>query len=75
MSDLEKIRARHSTVIDSVGETCQVCPWEHPPPCDVVRLAEALERARRVFASCHGYEAEARDCERTLHDVAGGDDE
>lgn len=47
---------------------CSRCPKD---PCDVVKLARALERARATFASCHGYEGMARDAERTLEEVAG----
>ncbi len=68
MSDvLKRIEERHKFC--GYGGPCRV---EDPDqPCDVVKLARALERARATFASCHGYEGAARDCERELEEVAG----
>ena len=50
---------------------CVKCGTE-PYPCDVVKLARALDRARRNFVHCHGYEGAALDCERTLEEVVNG---
>ncbi len=69
MSALKKIEEKHWYGVTARGLECSVCNAE--APCDVVKLARALDHAKIVFASCHGYEEEARACARTLEEVAG----
>jgi len=76
-SDLERIEARHSPAID--GQTCRVCDYspEPPEPCDVVKLARALERYVLEAEASGGWDGDDEcfdNAIRTLHEVAGGDD-
>ena len=82
MSDLERIEARHSPAID--GQTCRVCDYspEPPEPCDVVKLARALDKLYWHVNANTGAEPSVSlmwrthdEARRTLHEVAGGDDD
>ena len=74
MSDLKRIEGRYINTEQGVT-LFQDDPHYSPRPAstaelNVRKLAQALERARATFASCHGYEGAERDCERTLAEVA-----
>ena len=71
MSDLERIEAKHWGRPGLGKEYCTICGGESP--CDVVKLARALENARMNFAAISFWQWE-EECERVLHEVAGGDD-
>ncbi|MGD8869011.1 MAG: hypothetical protein PVI01_15385 [Gemmatimonadales bacterium] len=74
MTDAEKIRAKHSS-----WDGCQDC--REGEPCNVVRLADLLEEWLHTpyFATEEEWREWVNEfrprVERTLREVAGGDDE
>lgn len=61
MTDLERIEKKHRPDKDSLCVEC----WLHHP-CDVVKLARALDKIARMGTACRREIAE-----RTLEEVAG----
>jgi hypothetical protein len=77
-ADAEKIRAKHRTRVSMLEvETCEVCDQE--APCDVVRLADAIDAYLQEWDTPVpdlGLRVRLREKMRTtLREVAGGDDE
>lgn len=72
-SDLERIEAKHAW--NREPYTTEIGCWrcrQTPHPCDVVKLARALEEAAN---DRYGSQLAVRErWQRTLHEVAGGDD-
>ena len=79
-TDLELIEEQHQMVPCSsllAGGTCVACPGK-AYPCDVVKLARALDDIRRrsiglVAAGVQGHLSVVNRVERTLRKVAGDD--
>ena len=62
---LKRIEEKHST------GTCRMTVHKEGQPCDVVKLARALDEAAGVLRR-HGWPMCAFAAERTLEEVAGG---
>ena len=89
-TDLERIEARHRLMMVEGGAYCEICRGPDgglpnyrliPYPCDVLKLARALDEVRPLLKLAAFGEATdlmlemgAASIERTLHEVAGGDD-